>query len=141
MLKITICDDSEKDIELIEKKLNEYSKRKHLDFQIASFTSSEALIYEIKDGILSDIYILDVIMPSKNGIELAEAIRDYDKTSIIFFLTSTPEKAADGYKVNALRYIIKLNMDRDIDEALDSAMDQLKVEEKRSVKLRRYNEF
>ncbi|MEG1049463.1 MAG: LytTR family DNA-binding domain-containing protein, partial [Oscillospiraceae bacterium] len=42
-----------------------------------------------------------------DGIETAMNIRRYDTEVPILIVTSTPEYAIDGYKVNASRYILK----------------------------------
>ena len=54
-----------------------------------------------------DIYLLDVVMPGLNGIELAKEIRSSDKAADIIFLTSSPEFAVESYTVKASNYLVK----------------------------------
>ncbi len=141
MLNISICDDSRYDIELLKKKIQEYSTKKHIQINITEFEKPEMLLYELTDGKIADIYFLDVSMPEKDGFELADEIRKYTSTSIIMFLTSHDEQAVCGYKAKALRYILKLNMERDIEEALDSAVSELSKEDENTITLHRYNDY
>jgi DNA-binding LytR/AlgR family response regulator len=51
-----------------------------------------------------DLIFLDIQMPLINGLDFAQFIKD--KTSIIF-TTAFKEYAIDGYKVNAIDYLLK----------------------------------
>jgi len=141
LINITLCDDSANDIEIIKSELIKYSTDKHIKFNISSFNSPDQLIYEIQDRHISDIFILDVSMPGKNGFELAEAIRQHIADPVIIFLTSMEGRAVDGYKVNALRYVIKENLSRDITEALDCAVKAVSNSNDSVITVRRYNDF
>ena len=125
MFNVSICDDSKYDIDKIKNALGMFSKRKHVELSISEFSNPEMLMYEIEDGKIADIFILDVEMPNMDGFELADKIREHTETSIIIFLTSHDEMASMGYKSKALRYVIKLNLERDIEEALDSAIAEI----------------
>lgn len=141
MFNVFICDDSEYDIEQVKNALGVYSKKKHIDFNINEFSNPEMLLYEIEDGKIADIFILDVEMPNMDGFELADRIRKYTETSIIIFLTSHDEMASMGYKSKALRYVIKFNLERDIEEALDSAVSEISNIDDKTITLHRYNDY
>ncbi|MBR5826020.1 MAG: response regulator transcription factor [Clostridia bacterium] len=141
MIRISVCDDSSYDIELVKAEIQKYSSEKHIQFSVSEFSSPEQLLYELQDGRVADIFILDVSMPGKSGFELAEDIRKYTKSSEIIFLTSMEERAAEGYKVRALRYVIKMNLSRDFREALDCAVREVSDPEDSVVTLHRYNDY
>ena len=63
MFNVFICDDSKLDIENIKNCLSVFSKKKHVDFNISEFSNPEMLMYEVEDGKIADIFILDVEMP------------------------------------------------------------------------------
>lgn len=77
MFNVAVCDDSKYDIDKIEKALNMFSIQKHIEFNISEFSNPEMLMYEIEDGKIADIFILDVEMPNMDGFELADKIRAY----------------------------------------------------------------
>ena len=56
-----------------------------------------------------DICVLDIMMPKRDGLELADQIRKENKTIPIFFLTSKARKddMLQGYNTGADDYIIK----------------------------------
>ena len=141
MRKIAICDDSKYDIDKIKNALGMFSKRKHVELSISEFSNPEMLMYEIEDGKIADIFILDVEMPNMDGFELADKIREHTETSIIIFLTSHDEMASMGYKSKALRYVIKLNLERDIEEALDSAIAEISNVNDKTITLHHYNDY
>lgn len=141
MFNVVICDDSKYDIEQVRNALDVYSKKKHINFNINEFSNPEMLLYEIEDGKIADIFILDVEMPNMDGFELADRIRKYTETSIIIFLTSHDEMASMGYKSKALRYVIKFNLERDIEEALDSAVSEISNTDDKTITLHRYNDY
>ncbi len=141
MFNISICDDNKYDIEKIKTVLNLFSQKKHLEFNISDFSNPNMLMYEIEDGKIADIFILDVEMPEMNGFELADRIRQHTETSIIIFLTSHNEMALMGYKSKALRYVIKLNLEKDMSEALESAIAEISDIDAKTIKLHRYNDY
>ena len=141
MININICDDSQQDIEVLKNELEKYGIKKHKKFDITTFIKPELLSYELQDNKLADIYILDVSMPGKNGFELADEIRKYTETAVIIFLTSMESQAAMGYRSRALRYVLKVNIERDLEEALDSAISQVQKFNDKIITLRRYSEY
>lgn len=141
MFNVSICDDSKYDIDKIKNALGMFSKRKHVELSISEFSNPEMLMYEIEDGKIADIFILDVEMPNMDGFELADKIREHTETSIIIFLTSHDEMASMGYKSKALRYVIKLNLERDIEEALDSAIAEISNVNNKTITLHHYNDY
>lgn len=141
MINIVVCDDSNEDIKQLKKELDKYSFKKHIQFNINVFSNPEMLVYELEDGKIADIFILDVSMPNKDGFQLADDIRRFTDTSVIMFLTSHDEQALNGYKSKALRYLIKLNLERDLEEAMDSAIKELLNIDEKTITLHRYNDY
>lgn len=75
-MKITICDDSIKDLLTIEKLLSKYKTLyPDKDFEIEKFSDPSRLSHKILEGKLTDIYILDMLMPVQTGIDLGRQIR------------------------------------------------------------------
>jgi len=107
-MRIAICDDEvfyrEQILELTQK----YSmQNKSKEITITSFTHAEELLDAVNKSGGFDIYILDVIMPGMNGIELGKALREKGFDERIIYLTTSDEFAVASYRVNAADYIIK----------------------------------
>ena len=101
-------------------------------------------VYEARDAILKfkpDVMTLDVEMPKMNGMELAKHIRARLPMAMIIFLTSHSEFSMEGYKFSALRYIPKLDMARQLPEALAAVQAEFAKLESRFLTVRRYSDM
>lgn len=120
-MRIAICDDDKNELFRILSVLADYQSQRNLEFSYKPFDNST----ELASALLQeryDIYLLDVVMPGLNGIELAKEIRSCDKAADIIFLTSSPEFAVESYTVKASNYLVKpVSKDR-LFEALDDIM-------------------
>ena len=81
-MKIAICDDDKNELFHILSLLADYQIQKNTDFSYKPFESSMELATNAAEE-RYDIYLLDVVMPGLNGMELAKEIRSYDKAANI----------------------------------------------------------
>ena len=84
--------------------MNRYKQETGNEFKIITFYNGQSLL-DYKKNL--DIIFLDIKMPGLNGIQVAEKIRQKDQKVDIIFLTSLLQYAIEGYKVNAINYIVK----------------------------------
>lgn len=107
MLRIGICDD-------------QIDARNTLRFQLEKvlYEESEQIVYEFSTGESAvrwlkkhpgeiDLLFLDVEMSGANGMEAARQIREFDKGICLVFVTGYTDYVFDGYKVDALDYVVK----------------------------------
>lgn len=108
-MKIAICDDDKRELIHIIQLLDEYSNCGLTEgkIEVEVFGSSMHLFDQIEKGKHFDVFLLDIIMPVINGMELATEIRSKDKVAKIIFLTSTSEFAVESYSVDAFNYLLK----------------------------------
>jgi len=110
-MKIAVCDDDKQELLQISRHVDEYLSGGIGDgegkIEIRSFESSIKLLAQIERGKHFDIFLLDVIMPNINGIQLAAEIRKRDQIAKIIFLTSSSEFAVESYAVGAFYYLVK----------------------------------
>mgnify|MGYP001623118526 CR=1 FL=1 len=140
-MRIAVCDDNSIELANIKKWIKNYSQI-HLESDIKDiicFTSSLQMWFEIQENDIADIYILDVDIPKMNGFELAEKIRKRKSASIIIFLTAHTELAYKGYQYQAFRYVRKLNLEKELTEALDSGIAYLK-EKRKVISIQHYSD-
>ncbi len=98
-LKTIVIDDEPLALGLIES----YVKKTPFLTWVASFPSAmEALHHEALQE--ADLLFLDIQMPTLSGLEFSKMVKP--KTKIIF-TTAFDQYAIDGYKVNALDYLLK----------------------------------
>lgn len=71
-----------------------------------------------------DILFLDVCMKDMNGMELAHAVRSFDRNVQIVFLTGKTEYVFEGYEIGAVRYLVKPVEENELAKALDACMEK-----------------
>ena len=127
-MKITICDDSIKDLLKVEKLLLKYkSLHPDKDFELEKFSDPSRLYQKISEGKLTDIYILDMMMPRRTGIDLGNLIRTSGSENVIIYITASDDYALDAYSVHAVRYLLKPVDAHKLFEALDYALSYTQV--------------
>lgn len=106
MLKIAICDDQAQESGLIETILNEYLITNECSAEIRVFNHSDELLKIIENENFH-IYILDIVMPMVNGLELGKEIRKNDREAQIVYVTTEAQFALNAYSVTPINYLIK----------------------------------
>lgn len=109
-MNIAICDDEPEELEGIREMTELWAERHGLSVQIHEFERGEVLLNTIFDGKSYDLFILDVLMPETNGIDLGIRLRKSRRVGRdvpVIYLTSSPEYAVDSYEVRAFHYLIK----------------------------------
>lgn len=137
MLKVCICDDNPSDTAQVQA-LTERFAAAHPEYplRIQTFSSAYDLLGYVEEYGGFDLYLLDILMPHLQGIELAERIRARGEAVEVLFLTVSREYAFDAFEVDAGGYLIKpLRQDR-FDKVLLAAARRLTVPEFSSIPLK-----
>lgn len=106
MITIALCDDNALQLDMLVSFIADYCQKSKGKTEYKSYNSGKQLLDE-QGPDFADIYILDMLMPEVNGMEVATTLRRLGCTSKIIFLTSSIEYAAASYDVNAYYYLIK----------------------------------
>lgn len=138
MVKIALCDDDSLFVGKLTGLIQAQLKNKDETPAITSYTNPIALAAALADGERYDVFILDVEMPEMDGITLARQIRNYQPNAALFFLSSHLSYAPEGYKVEAMRYVSKLDLENALPEALEQAVKNIERIDSNSLAVRRY---
>ena len=132
MLTLCICIDKEKDIDMIRRLAGVFSKE-HPEhpLRIYCYRDPCMLMEDIRKQGGYDIYILDIIMPHMNGMNLAEQIRGRGGNGQIIFLSASKDYAADAFDVMASGYLMKPVQKDKFDSAMLLCIDRMNTEESR----------
>lgn len=124
-MKIAICDDELPEISIINSYIHEYIQDRELDIDIITFSDARELLeYDNMKDIA--IYLLDIIMPGMNGIELGRRIHEINKNAVIIYLTMSKEFSISAFSVRAFSYLLKpINKDKLFSE-LDECFENIK---------------
>lgn len=127
-MKVVICDDCIRDLQNVEKLLEMYMAA-GIRLEIESFSDACILYDRISRGELADVYVLDMIMSEKSGIDIGSLLRTVGSKSVIIYLTSSDDFALEAYGVHAARYLLKPVSETDFFEAMDFALSYHKANE------------
>lgn len=109
MFGIAICDDEKYFREQIKEILEKYLKSKGIMFKIDTFSSGEEFVDLGIEMIKYKVVFLDINMDELDGIMTAKKIRENSKDIFVVFVTAFVNYTIEGYKVDAIRYIMKNN--------------------------------
>lgn len=122
---VSICDDNSIGREVLRELLLEYKRQREIsDLEILEYDSPVALARDL-DRVESDVYLLDIIFPDGNGIDLAREIRLRYHHNPIIFITSSQKDTLNAFNVFALRYFVKPVRPKPFFETLDYAVGRL----------------
>lgn len=125
-IKIALCDDEAACLTQTEAFLREYrAQRPGMELLASSFSSGITLLERLRTREVFDLYLLDVIMPGENGIELGLGIREYDQCGRIVYLTASRDFAVEAYRAKATDYLLKPLEGRRLFQVLDGAAESL----------------
>ncbi|MHC1693990.1 MAG: LytR/AlgR family response regulator transcription factor [Eubacteriales bacterium] len=106
MLRIAICDDQPRELEIINKYINEYLVIHPWEAKVQEFHHPDRLLTAIESERFH-LYILDIVMPMVNGLELGKEIRRLDREAQIIYATTEPQFALQAYAASPINYLIK----------------------------------
>lgn len=140
MIKFIIYEDNPDSIERIVSIIHRSMASYDLEYKIEKYNSYTKEIEKvITEQDSQRIYILDIEVPIKSGLEVASLIREKDWKSIIIFITSHPECKNDVFhsRLLALDYISKYN---NYDNRLQKSIEtSLKILNKQRILTYKYN--
>ena len=125
MLRIGICDDQADARDALR-----------IALEKVLWEESEQIVYEFSTGAGAvrwlkkhpgeiDLLFLDVEMDGVNGMEAAGQIREFDREICLVFVTGYSDYVFEGYKVNALDYVVKPAGEARISEVLERVRKQI----------------
>jgi len=133
MLRIALCDDEQEQLESTHRILDEYLKERRLAAKVQTFADGEALLREMPQSGAFDVYVLDIVMPVMNGIDLGLRIRERDRDGMIIYLTTSPDFALESYAARAFFYLLK-PVDREkLFEVLDEAVSSQRARQTQNI--------
>ena len=127
MIKIAICDDEVLCASKLKSLVSEYMQKKQLGYEIDIYSSGVELCELGVEVARYQIVFLDINMAGLDGIETAKKLREFCKELFIVFVTADIHYTLEGYKVEAIRYVLKNTPDfrETIFESLDAICEKM----------------
>lgn len=109
MLKIAVCDDEKLFRKNIKELVSGYLNQDAVEYEIDTYCSGEEFLKLGIEMVKYQIAFLDINMAQIDGIMTAKKIREVSSEIYIVFVTAFVNYTLEGYKVDAVRYLLKSN--------------------------------
>ena len=106
--------------------LASYAERTPVINLVGTYNSAVTAMRDLREHPVQ-LLLLDIQMPELSGIEFAKILPHDTK---VIFTTAFPQYAVEGFKVNALDYLLKPVSYQDFLQATDKALDWFSVVQK-----------
>lgn len=125
-LNIALCDDDENIIKSFRSMISNYEFQKDIDIALDIFNSGEKLLDSYKSNNKYALILLDIEMPLKDGISIADEIRNtYDRNVLIIFISSYPRYMQDSFSVHPFNFLQKPIRESELFTALNDVILQV----------------
>lgn len=127
MLRIAVVEVDKTYAAQLKEYLVRYGTEKNQKISVALFPDGEDIVTDYSAEF--DIILMDVEMTFMDGMTTAERIREKDNEVVIIFITNMPQYAIQGYKVDALDYVLKPISYFAFSQRIDRALTRVKKKE------------
>ncbi len=117
-MKIAICEDEQLFLDFEVKIVKDFLVAQGEVADIHTFPDGTELLASYDNQDCYDLILLDLQMAHSDGMEIARAIRQLDRTVPIIFVTGVEHRALEGYHVEALDYVVKSDIENRLPAAL-----------------------
>ncbi|MDE6732720.1 MAG: LytTR family DNA-binding domain-containing protein [Oscillospiraceae bacterium] len=121
-----LCDDNADDLESLRESVEDYIASRGISGETLCFSSPEELLKfseQKLDG--KEVYLLDVVMPEVDGIDLGRKLRERGANSAVIYTSTSKEYALDAFEVHAFSYLIKPFSSEKLFAELDGCLGQI----------------
>lgn len=129
MFYVAVCDDDRYFRQNIKEIVSDYLNKEEIIYQMDMLESGEELLSSGIGPTRYTVIFLDIDMVGKNGMAVAQKIRKVDRDVFIVFVTASYDYVLEGYKVGAVRYLVKGSDRRcfrnNLVECMDSIMEKI----------------
>lgn len=106
LLRFAYIEDENAQAELFRETVKRWANTKNTTAEVLLYESAEEFLFK-NENFPFDAVFLDIGLKKMNGVKLAYAIREKDKSLPVAFLTADRDFALEGYEVRAVRYLLK----------------------------------
>jgi len=126
-MRIALVDDDVKFLAQTARLLEIILEHRGTRAEVLRFESAGKLLAGRSQGGPFDMYLLDVVMPGTDGIELGRRIRRDQPDAPLLFFTTSRDFAVEAIGIEAVSYVIKPFTHEAFAEALERAFRRLET--------------
>lgn len=136
MLKFALCDDNMNILNKLENMLDTIFTKNNFDANVIYKTTVTKDMLDFVSNNKVDVIMLDIqLKTSKAGLELAEAIRKFNKNSYLIFTTGHLEYVIYAYKFKTFDYIPKPITCARLEETIIRLFEDINGQPKKYIKI------
>lgn len=128
-VRIIVCDDDIALQQILRQKIEALCNEHGTPCQVLCCDAGEELLCMV-DKQAPDILFLDIQMPGRNGMEIAEELRKMCRETILIFVTALSEYVYDAFDVGAFHYLVKPFGDDKLRQVLWRALGQYEARQR-----------
>lgn len=128
MIRIALVDDDKEFLDILRKFVMEYFENIDTSCYVEGFSDSSYFFDEVMERDYFDIGLLDIEMPTLNGIDLAKKLRQNEKTIPIVFLTAHSELVRVGYEIKAFDFLSKTQIKEELPKVFNRFIQEMRTQ-------------
>lgn len=128
-INIAICEDNEQQLQINKHYIEQWAESQEQNINIFTYKSAESFLFDWGYDININIVFLDIHMEEISGIDLAHHIRKKNPDIDIIFISGEKQHILEGYKVQAVNFLLKPIKKEDIFESLNMWLSRRKSKE------------
>lgn len=105
-MRVAVVDDNARDRAWLVEELEVLLARRGLVGSVTAFDRGGAFLEAARAERFA-LAFLDIYMEGSDGVETARALRAFDPDCLLVFSTSSADHALEGYRVQAVQYLVK----------------------------------
>lgn len=128
IIKIAVCDDEIVFAEKMKTIIETYCVEKQILCEVDLYQSGREFVADNIKMVGYQLVFLDINMEEIDGLETARELRKLCKETFVIFVTAFINYTLEGYKVDAIRYLLKTGeqFEQSVYEALDAVFQKMK---------------
>ena len=139
MYRIAICDDEEKILYDMQKKIEQCFISKEMEAEYFCTNDSEKILEHIKNEAV-DVLFLDIDMPRISGMEIASYIKGNKPEMLFVFVTSQEALVYQSFAYRPFGFVRKTHLDSELEELVVRIKKELR-EKRQELTITKGQEF
>lgn len=128
-INVAIVDDEQIFRDALQEQIKQWSRDARNIVEIFTFINGDEFLEAWKSEEQYDVVFLDIMLEKSgiNGMDVAKAIRQQGSNIPIVFITSVANYMNEGYRVEAIRYLIKPLNYQDFKECMNRVVAKISL--------------
>lgn len=119
---VALCEDDEAVRQVLARYLTGWKNETGVPVELLEYKSAEEFLVSYEEAVRADLLLLDIMMKQMDGLALAKRLRELGEDIPLAFITGMRERVFEGYRVQAIDYLLKPVKKEEVFEVLNKAL-------------------